>query len=103
MTIGGSIALIAIGAILRYAISWSPSGVNVPLIGAILMIVGAIGLLISLVFLFSRRRTAAPGAEVYERRRYGDVPPPGGYVEERRYSDRPGGYVEERRYSDPPL
>lgn len=84
MTIGGSIALIAIGAILRWAISWSPSHVNVPLIGAILMICGIVALIISLAFLFARRRrpTAGPPAEVYE---------------QRRYTEAPG------RYNDPPL
>jgi len=44
-----------IGAILRYAIHWSPAHVNVQLIGLILMIGGAIGLIISLVFLMRRR------------------------------------------------
>ncbi len=106
MTIGGSIALIVIGAILRYAISWSPSHVNVPLIGAILMIGGAIGLIISLSFLFARRRrTAAPPADVYEQRRYTDRPaaPPADVYEQRRYTDRPAGDVyEERRYTESP-
>jgi hypothetical protein len=77
MTIGGSIALIAIGAILRWAISWSPSHVNMPLIGAILMICGIVALIISLAFMFSRRRrapAAAPPAEVYEQRRYTESP-----------------------------
>ncbi len=64
MTIGGSIALVVIGAILRYAIHWSPAHVNVQLIGLILMIGGAIGLIISLVFLM--RRTSDPSAEDYE-------------------------------------
>lgn len=94
MTIGGSIALIAIGAILRFAISWSPSHINVPLIGAILMIVGVIGLIISLAFLFSRRRrvpSAPPAAEVYEQRRYTTEAPLD------RYPDSPA------RYHDPPL
>ncbi len=96
MTIGGSVALIAIGAILRYAINWSPSHVNVPLIGGILMIAGIIGLIISLAFLFSRRRRpAGPPAEVYEQRRYDAAP--GRYTEERRYTESPGGY------NDPPL
>ena len=76
MTIGGSIALIVIGAILRYAISWSPSHVNVPLIGAILMIGGAVGLIISLTFLTMRRRRppSQPPTEVYEQRRYTEPP-----------------------------
>jgi hypothetical protein len=37
-----------------------------------LMIAGAIGLIIALVFLFRRR--AQPGAEVYEERRYTEPP-----------------------------
>ena len=58
MTIGGSIALIVIGAILRYAVNWSSAHVNVPFIGLILMVGGAIGLIISLVLPMRRRRSA---------------------------------------------
>jgi hypothetical protein len=61
MTIGGSIALIVIGAILRSAVNWSPAHVNVPLIGLILMVGGAIELIISLVFLMRRRASAPVG------------------------------------------
>ena len=76
MTIGGSIALIVVGAILRFALNFSPAYVHLQLVGVILMIAGAIGLIISLTFLARRRRTVAgrsvvgPGAEVYEERRY---------------------------------
>jgi hypothetical protein len=72
MTIGGSIALIVIGAILRFAISWSPAHVNLQLIGVIVMIGGVIGLIISLGFLMARRRGPGTPAEtdVYEERRY---------------------------------
>ena len=41
MTYGGSVALIVIGAILRFAISYSPSAVNLQLVGVILMIAGS--------------------------------------------------------------
>lgn len=78
MTIGGSIALIVIGAILRFAINWSPAFVNVRVVGLILMIGGAIGLVISLAFLASRRRRASAldetPTEVYEQRRYAETP-----------------------------
>jgi uncharacterized membrane-anchored protein len=76
MTIGGSIALIVIGAILRFAISFSPAYVNLRLVGVILMIAGAAGLIISLSFLAARRRNrpAGPPAEVYEQRRYTEPP-----------------------------
>lgn len=48
MGIGTSLLLIAIGAILRFAVSVSSSGFNIHTIGVILMIVGVVGLLISL-------------------------------------------------------
>ncbi len=58
MRIGASLFLIAIGAILRFAITPQHShGVNLGLIGVILMIVGAVGALITLAFMTSRRRT----------------------------------------------
>jgi hypothetical protein len=48
MTVGGSIFLVAVGAILRYAVTDSISGVNLATIGLILMIAGIVGLLIGL-------------------------------------------------------
>ena len=80
MTYGGSIALIVIGAILRFAISYSPSGIDLQLVGVILIIAGVVGLIISLVWMFGRRRrtvtttSAAPQTEVYEERRYTEPP-----------------------------
>lgn len=49
MTIGASVFLIAIGAILLFAVTTSIAGVSVNTIGVILMIAGAVGLLISLM------------------------------------------------------
>lgn len=58
MRIGASLALIAIGAILKFAITThSTNGFNLDTAGIILMIVGALGLIISLVMLSTRRRT----------------------------------------------
>jgi hypothetical protein len=48
MTIGGSIALIALGAILRWAITWNSAYVDIKAIGVILMIAGAVCLGISI-------------------------------------------------------
>jgi len=64
VTIGGSIALIVIGAILWHAVNWSSAHMNVPFIGLILMVGGGSGLIISLVFLMRRRR---PGAFLPDR------------------------------------
>ena len=72
MTIGGSIALIVIGAILRFGITWKPVHVDLQIIGIILMIAGALGLIIALVLLARSRRR--PPAEVYEERRYTEPP-----------------------------
>jgi hypothetical protein len=73
MSIGGSIALIIIGAILRFAVTWKPHYVNLEAIGVILMIGGAAGLAVSITLLVMRRRSRA-SAEVYEQRRYTEPP-----------------------------
>lgn len=49
MYIGGSLFLIAIGAILRYAVADMWAEVDLPMIGLILMVVGVIGLVVSLL------------------------------------------------------
>ena len=77
MTIGGSIALIIIGAILRFAVTWTPNGIDLQIVGDILMVGGVIGLIISLSFLIARRRRSS-STQVYEERRYTE-PPGGGY------------------------
>ena len=55
MGIGTSIFLIALGAILRFAVDDAIEGVELATVGLILMIAGIIGLLISL-FLLSQAR-----------------------------------------------
>lgn len=47
MRIGSSIALIAIGLILALAVNFSLSGVDIQLVGWILVVVGIIGLVVS--------------------------------------------------------
>ncbi|MCU1351974.1 MAG: hypothetical protein JWM05_1183 [Acidimicrobiales bacterium] len=49
MSIGASVFLIAVGAILRFAVTETVSGVSLGTVGMILMIAGAIGLLASLL------------------------------------------------------
>lgn len=50
MGIGVSLILIAVGAILTWAVTATVSGVDLNTVGVILMVVGAAGALISLVF-----------------------------------------------------
>jgi uncharacterized membrane protein len=54
--IGTSLFLIAVGAILNFAVTATVSGLKIATVGLILMIVGAVGLLISLFLLSSGRR-----------------------------------------------
>lgn len=71
MIIGLSILLGAVGAILRYAVSDQVDDVDLRMIGLILMIAGAVGLVAGLIQLASRRRvvTEVRDAPVREVRR----------------------------------
>ena len=64
MGLGVSIFLIAVGAILTWAVNATVSGLELHTIGVILMVVGALGLVLSMIFWSSwggvsgeRRRT----------------------------------------------
>ena len=50
MGIGVSLFLLAVGAILTFAVSATTEGFDINTVGVILMIVGALGLLLSLAF-----------------------------------------------------
>jgi hypothetical protein len=50
MGIGVSLILIAVGAILTWAVNATVSGLDINTVGVILMVVGAAGLVLSLVF-----------------------------------------------------
>jgi hypothetical protein len=57
MGIGTSIFLIAVGAILYFAVDATVSGLDIATVGLILMICGVLGLVISLFLLSSARRS----------------------------------------------
>jgi hypothetical protein len=65
MTVGGSIFLIAVGAILRYAVTGTISGIDLKTVGLILMLAGAAGLLIGLFMYASDRRSTGSGRDTY--------------------------------------
>ncbi len=56
MSIGASLFLIAVGAILRYAVTESISGIELQTVGLILMIVGIIGLVVSVIWMVTSAR-----------------------------------------------
>ena len=60
MGIGMSIFLIAAGAILRYAVTITVSGVELQTVGLILMIVGIIGLVITVAMMLLGQRDEYP-------------------------------------------
>jgi uncharacterized iron-regulated membrane protein len=79
MTFGTSIFLIAVGAILRYAVTATVSGIDLQTVGLILMIVGIAGLVLSLLYMlmWAPRRRRVAGERVVERPPYEE--PPAGY------------------------
>ena len=50
MGLGTSLVLLAIGAILDFAVQVNAPGFNVHTVGVVLMVVGVLGILLSLVF-----------------------------------------------------
>ncbi len=50
MGISTSLVLIAVGAILKWAVTASTSGINLNTVGVVLMVVGAVGLVLSFIF-----------------------------------------------------
>ena len=73
MGIGFSLFLLAVGAVLAFAVNAQVSGLEIQTIGLILMVIGGLGLALTLLFWsdFSpyRRRDRTDGDVVYEERR----------------------------------
>ena len=72
MGIGVSLILIAVGAVITFAVHVSSSGFNLHTVGIILLVVGALGVLLSLIFWSSwggvgggRRETVIEERETY--------------------------------------
>ena len=74
MGLGVGLILVAIGAILAFAVDTNLSGVNIHTIGWIVLIVGIVGVLLSLVFWTS---WAGPGYWGRRRTTYYDEGPAG--------------------------
>ncbi|WP_055586420.1 DUF6458 family protein [Streptacidiphilus griseoplanus] len=76
MGLGGCVILIALGAILAFATDWHVNGVNLDVVGVILMVVGLLGLVTFSSVLRRPRRGVVPGADevVEERHHYYEDP-----------------------------
>jgi uncharacterized membrane protein len=70
MGIGSSLFLIAAGAIMRFAVTTTAQGFNIHSIGVILMIVGGIGLLITMFYMtvWADRRRGAVAVDARDTR-----------------------------------
>ncbi len=79
MGIGASIFLIAVGAILAFAVDAEISGLDIAVIGYILIGAGVLGLILTMAVFGPRRRSS-----IEQRRVYDDRTPDGSVVEERR-------------------
>jgi hypothetical protein len=83
--IGASIFLIAVGAILAFAVEAELAGLDIAVIGYILIGAGILGLILTMLVFGPRRRTS-----VEQRRVYDERPADGTIVEERRRYDDGG-------------
>lgn len=72
MGIGVSIFLIAVGAILAFAVEYDINGLDIAVVGFILMIVGLVGLIMTAFIFGPRNRNSGRGDVVEERRTYDD-------------------------------
>ncbi|MGV9265952.1 DUF6458 family protein [Kitasatospora sp. NPDC003701] len=72
MGIGGCIILFALGAILTFAVDWHLSGVNVDVVGIVLMVAGLLGLVVYARAMRRRLVSARTVDPVVEERRYYD-------------------------------
>jgi len=82
MGVALSIVMIAVGAILRFAVSVTTTGFNLHSIGLILIILGAVSLLISIMFWSSWGGFGGGAGGAYRRQRRVTQDGAGGFVEE---------------------
>jgi hypothetical protein len=75
MTIGSSILLIAIGAILKWAVTGQVKGFDIQTAGTVLFVVGLVGLALSLIYTFWWARRETYNRNTYNETRYRRDPP----------------------------
>jgi hypothetical protein len=94
MSIGAGVTLIAAGGILRFAVATtSTRGLNVHVVGVILILVGVLGLMLSLLWTTMSRRRNRPAG-------YGHAAPP--LTRQSFPSDQPSATDDRRFYQDQP-
>jgi len=71
MSIGSAIVLIALGAILKWAVTAHVSGIDIQTVGTVLFVVGLVGLLLAVFYTFWWSRSGT-----YDETRVARRPPP---------------------------
>lgn len=79
MSIAAAVLIVAVGAILKFAVSDSINGIDLQTIGVILMVAGVVGLIISLFVEYGGRRRGDGYVEEREVREVRDRGPRDGY------------------------
>jgi Domain of unknown function (DUF6458) len=64
MRLGSSLFVIAVGAILYFAVTASVAGIDVQTVGLILMVIGVIGFVLALFFII-RASKSSPSRDYY--------------------------------------
>ncbi|GGP01189.1 hypothetical protein LDL08_02175 [Nonomuraea glycinis] len=93
MTIAGSIILIMLGAILTWAVEFDLAGLDINIVGVVLMLGGVAGLLFGLYRISLTRRAVGPIDEPVHRHEVYEEPD----------TRRTTVYEERRRVDEPPL
>jgi len=76
MTIGAAIVLIAIGAVMKWAVTAHVNGFDIQTAGTVVLVVGIIGLVLAILYTFIwSRHTAYPYDDRVARRPPYDPPP----------------------------
>jgi hypothetical protein len=76
MTIGSAIVLIAIGAILKWAITAHISGIDLQTAGTVLLVIGILGLILAIAYTFSWSRGRTRDVRMADERDPRYDPPP---------------------------
>ncbi len=61
MPLGSSLFLIAVGAILKFAVTATVAGIDLQVVGVILMVIGVLGLVVSLFLIYNNPNRRPPG------------------------------------------
>ena len=79
MTIGAAIVLIAIGAVLKWAVTAHVNGFDIQTAGTVIFVVGLVGLVLAVLYTFWWSRENRYAYDDPARRRGPGAPPPPAY------------------------